>query len=314
MEKSSPPKDSPPQVPKFPEFRPLRLEDREVVHDFLWAYQPETSELTFTNLFIWQAHYGFAWSLDRDWLLVVSLTPEGGGWALPPLGPPGRAEICRRLLTWLAEEKDAPAPLIHRADRRLVEELPPSREFAAEPQRDHFDYVYRTADLINLAGNKYHSKRNYLHVFERSHQFSYEPLEERHLPACRELAAAWCSLKRCEEDLGLLGEWEAVAAALDHFQVLKLQGGVILVDGRVEAFSLGELLNRETAVIHVEKANPDLRGLYAVINQRFCQHTWAGVPCINREQDLGEPGLRQAKLSYHPHRLVEKFSLGLVRK
>jgi hypothetical protein len=314
MGKSSLPKDSPPQVPKFPEFRALRLEDREVVHDIIWAYQPETSELTFTNLFIWQAHYGFAWSLDRDWLLLVSDAPERGGWALPPVGPPGRRETCRRLLTWLAEEKGAASPQIRRADRRLVDELAPSREFVSEPQRDHFDYLYRAEDLINLAGNKYHSKRNHLHVLERSQQFSYEPLEERHLPACRELAAAWCSLKRCEADLGLLGEWEAVAAALNHLQALKLHGGVILVDGRVEAFSLGELLNRDTAVIHVEKANPDLRGLYAVINQRFCQHAWAGVPFINREQDLGEPGLRQAKLSYHPHHLVEKFSLGLERQ
>jgi hypothetical protein len=305
------PKESPLPVPIFPEFRPLRLEDREFLHNFLWAYQPETSELTFTNLCIWQAHYGFAWSLDRNWLLISSQSPERGGWALPPLGPPPRTEVCRRLLSWLGEEKGVAAPRIHRADMRLAAELAASQEFQAEPQRDHFDYVYSTADLINLAGNKYHSKRNFLHVLERSHQFSYEPLEERHLPACRELAAAWCSLKRCEEDLNLMGEWEAVAAALDHFQALKLKGGVILIDGKVEAFAVGELLNRDTAVIHLEKANPDIRGLYAVINQRFCQEAWAAVPFLNREQDLGEPGLRQAKLSYHPDRLVEKFSLSL---
>ena len=307
-------KDSPLEVPVFPEFRPLRLEDREVIHDFLWAYQPETSELTFTNLFIWQAHYSFAWSLDRDWLLIISQNPERGGWALPPLGPPSRGESCRRVLTWLQEEKEVAAPSIQRADRRLVEELVASREFVIEPQRDHFDYLYRCPDLINLSGNRYHSKRNHLHSFERSRQFAYEPLEERHLPACRELAAAWCSLKRCEEDLNLLGEWEAVGAALEHLSFLKLAGGVILLEGKVEAFSLGELLNRETAVIHLEKANPDIRGLYAAINQRFCQGAWGGVSFINREQDLGEPGLRQAKLSYHPHRLVEKFSLTLERK
>ena len=305
-------KDSPLKVPIFPEFRPLELADREFIHDFLWHYQPETSELTFTNLFIWRGHYGFAWSLDRDWLLIISQAPERGGWALPPLGPPGRGEICRRVLTWLKEEKGASAPHIQRADWRLVEELAASPGFTVEPQRDHFDYVYRSSDLINLAGNRYHAKRNFLKGFARSHQFSYEPLEERHLPACRELAAAWCSLKRCEDDLNLLGEWEAVGKALDHFQALKLTGGVILLEGQVAAFSLGELLNRETAVVHLEKANPNIRGLYAVINQRFCQQTWAGIPFINREQDLGEPGLRQAKLSYHPDRLMEKFSLALA--
>jgi hypothetical protein len=181
-----------------------------------------------------------------------------------------------------------------------------------EPVREHFDYLYRSQDLIQLAGGKYHAKRNHINTLERTYRWRYEPLEDRHLPACRELAAVWCRMKRCEEDLNLMGEWEAVGAALAHLEALQLQGGVILLDGRVEAFSLGELLNRETAVIHVEKANPEIRGLYALINQQFCQNVWAGVSYINREQDLGEPGLRTAKLSYHPHRLVEKFRLRLT--
>ena len=108
-----------------------------------------------------------------------------------------------------------------------------------------------------------------------------------------------------------MGEWAAIGVALANFQALQLKGGVILINDRVEAFSCGELLNRQTAVIHLEKANPELRGLYAVINQQFCREAWAGVPFINREQDLGEPGLRTAKLSYHPHRLVEKYRIRL---
>ena len=87
---------------------------------------------------------------------------------------------------------------------------------------------------------------------------------------------------------------------------------MILVNDRVRAFSCGELLNKATAVIHLEKADPELRGLYAVINQQFCQQAWAGVDFVNREQDLGEPGLRTAKMSYHPHHLVEKFRIRLA--
>ena len=109
-----------------------------------------------------------------------------------------------------------------------------------------------------------------------------------------------------------MGEWAAINAALADFQALELQGGVILINDRVEAFTCGELLNAATAVIHLEKANPEVRGLYAVINQQFCQQAWAGVPFVNREQDLGEPGLRTAKMSYHPHHLVEKFRIRLA--
>ena len=203
-------------------------------------------------------------------------------------------------------------PAIERADPRLAAELAGHPDFVVEPLRDHFDYVYRTGDLINLAGGNYHSQRNHLNSLARSHPFRYEPLREEHLSACLYLCARWCQVKRCECDLSLLGEWEAVTAALANYQALSLQGGVILIHDRVAAFSCGELLNQETAVIHLEKADPELRGLYAVINQQFCRQAWAGVNFVNREQDLGEPGLRKAKMSYHPHHLVEKFRIRLA--
>ena len=111
--------------------------------------------------------------------------------------------------------------------------------------------------------------------------------------------------------MSLQGEWEAVKACLRNFHGLNLQGGTILINGKVEAFTLGELLNKETAVVHIEKANPMISGLYAAINHEFCRHSWFQVPFINREQDLGVPGLRTAKLTYHPHHLVEKFRIRL---
>lgn len=302
--------NSSPQPPIFPEFKPLGLEDRDILQRILWDYQPETSELTFTNLFIWREFYHFSWCLERDWLLIISDSPDGS-WALPPIGPSTRAAVCRKLLKWPGINWTT-VPSIARADDRLVTELAQASGFLIEPLRDQFDYVYRSADLIQLPGAKYQAKRNHVHQFQRSHPISYESLQDKHLAACLDLATEWCTLKRCGEDLGLKGEWDAVRAGLRNFQDLNLVGGVILVDDRVEAFTVGELLNQDTAVVHLEKANPALPGIYAVINQEFCQHSWSKVPLINREQDLGVPGLRMAKMSYHPHRLVEKFRIQLA--
>jgi hypothetical protein len=215
------------------------------------------------------------------------------------------------VLQWLGEEHGVADPAIERADPKLAAELGGQPDFVVEPVRDHFDYIYRTDDLIKLSGGKYHTQRNHLNSFNRSHRYRYEALRPEHLPACLDLGARWCQIKRCEEDLSLLGEWGAVGTALSNFQDLGLEGGVILINDRVRAFSCGELLNADTAVIHLEKADPEMRSLYAVINQEFTRKVWARVPFINREQDLGEPGLRQAKLSYHPHRLVEKFRVRL---
>ncbi len=300
-----------PVPPAFPEFKPLGLEDKEILQRLLWDYQPQTSELTFTNLLIWKDYYHFAWSLDRDWLLITSNPPEGARWALPPIGPAPRAEICRKLLAWLRGNSHTGTAGIERADKRLAAELTGQPGFLIEPRRDHFDYVYRSEDLIGLAGNKYQAQRNHIHHVQRSYNLSFQALEEKDIPACLTLAEEWCEQKGCDEDLGLQGEWEAVKASLRNFQALDIQGGVIRINGKVEAFTLGELLNQDTAVVHIEKANPQISGLYAVINQEFCRQSWSGVPWINREQDLGLPGLRTVKLSYHPHHLVEKFGIQL---
>lgn len=298
-------------LPRFPDFQPLTLAPRDLIQSRLWDYQPQTSELTFTNLFIWRQPHGLSWCVEGDHLLFLSRPAPGELYAWPLVGPPPRLPVVRRLFEWLKEEQGQATPVLTRADARLAQELAGAPEFEVSPQREHFDYLYATADLIQLAGRRFHDKRNHINAFRRTYQFIYEPLTEAHLPACRELADSWCRFRRCEEDLGLAGEWEAVREALRYFTALKLTGGAIVIDGRVAAFTLGELLNRDTVVIHIEKADPELRGAYAVINQQFLEHAWGEVPFVNREQDLGEPGLRTAKLSYNPVRLGEKFQVRL---
>jgi hypothetical protein len=298
-------------MPHFPQFHPLGLEDRPRVHPILWSYQPSTSELTFTNLFLWQGHYSLSWSMYQDWLVLLSDSPHGTPWLFPPIGPAGRGDVCRRLLGWLKDIKGATNPYIDRADARLAGEVASCSDLQCEPMRDHFDYVYRSEDLIKLAGKNYHSKRNHINSLKRSYPLVYEPLREGLLDACLCLTDRWCEFKRCNEDLNLTGEWEAIRLALRHYRELSLEGGAILVRGRLEAFSLGELLNRGTAVIHFEKANPDMGEFYSLINQQFCDHVWKEVEFINREQDLGESGLRKAKMSYHPEHLEEKFRIFL---
>jgi len=299
-------------IPQFPEFKPIEIGDRDPLHDRLWTYQPTNSELTFTNLFIWRNHYGFAWSIYKDWLVILGTDPDGEPYVFTPVGPPGRIPVVETLLTWLHHEKGVHRPAIERADQRLVSELQGSPNFVIEPLRDHFDYVYRTEDLVRLQGGNYRAKRNHINYFLRSYTFKYEPLDSNHKQACLDLMETWCGLRRCEEDLSLSSEWEAIREALANLEELKVGGGVILVHDKVEAFSVGELLNKETVVVHIEKANMEIRGLYAMINQQFLEKQWQDIPYVNREQDLGEPGLREAKLSYNPDHFVEKFRIRLA--
>ncbi|MCU0821696.1 MAG: phosphatidylglycerol lysyltransferase domain-containing protein [Spirochaetes bacterium] len=298
--------------PKFPEFKPIELDDRGYITEIFSGYQPENSEYTFTNLFIWRNYYGIKWSVYKDHLFIVCRDEKRGNCAWQPVGPGPRAESARVLLEWMGDGGHSGQPYMIRADNRLIREIDGRGEFQHTPDRDNFDYVYKTGDLIDLYGKKYHSKRNHINKFLKSHSYVYSEINDDYILRCRKLIEEWCAEHRCKEDMNLMAEWDAVNEALQNFNQLRIRGAVILVDGAVHAFTLGEMLNSETAVVHIEKASPKYPALYSVVNQQFCENIWHGVPYINREQDLGVDGLRKAKLSYHPSHLVEKFQVTLT--
>ncbi len=175
--------------------------------------------------------------------------------------------------------------------------------------RDNSDYIYLAENLINLPGNKYHRKKNHVNRFSKNHEFEYQTLDENLAESFLGLQENWCELKKCVEDPALLQEDRAIYEALSNYKELGFRGGAISIESKVEAFALGEPLSGDTAVIHVEKANPEIPGLYAAINQLFCAREWSEMKYINREQDLGLDNLRKAKKSYYPDHLVEKYTL-----
>lgn len=295
------------RIPNFPFFKPVELADCNVFQEILKTYKPEASEWTFANLFTWRSHYNYQWSLYEDWLLVTGRDEHGSLYALQPVGPASRKEVVSRLFEWMKKEAEADLPRIERADERLIKELDGAGWISITEAREHFDYVYLRDDLVWLAGNRYRSKRNRINQFLKTYSFTYERLGKEHVMECLEIQEKWCQMRRCEEDLSLLGEWDAIREILANFDNLGLTGAVVKIGSKVMAFTIGELLNADTAVIHIEKADPEVNGLFQLINQQFCEKSWDGIKYINREQDLGISGLREAKLSYFPNHFVKKY-------
>ena len=159
--------------PEFPDFKPIQIEDMGYIKNIFSEYQPENSEYTFTNLFIWRNYYGIKWSVYKDLLLLVCSEENKGNCALQPVGPGPQAEAGRVILEWLRDEKPENPPYIIRVDKKFVKETGGSKEFACSSDRDNYDYVYKTEDLINLYGKKYHAKRNHINRFLRSHSYEY---------------------------------------------------------------------------------------------------------------------------------------------
>ena len=147
----------------------------------------------------------------------------------------------------------------------------------AEPDPDNFDYVYASEDLAQLKGKKYDGKRNRIRKFERTNSWRYRKLDAGALDGCRALLEEWFNGKVLnDEHIG--AEKSAILAALNGLEALDLTGGAIEVGGKVQAFSIGEPLNPETAVIHVEIANPAFPGLAQLINREFVRNAWPGSP------------------------------------
>ena len=296
-------------VPEFPQLKDLTLEDKPLCDQLFNQFPPQISEFTFTNLFIWRQAYQIKISHLQNFLCLLS-EQEGSSFFFPPIGEGDVIECYQSLLQYL-RGKGIP-PKIVRVPEAVVAQIDwKISGMKAELDRNQSDYVYLTQDLTELKGRKYHRKRNHIKQFQEKYSYQYIPLTPEWIPQCLQLETEWCDLRQCEASPGLLNESLAIKEAFTHYEELGVKGGALLINGKVEAFTLGDPLNPETAVIHIEKENPAYEGLYPMINQAFLEHQWSGYLYVNREQDLGEEGLRKAKESYFPHHMVNKYSITL---
>jgi hypothetical protein len=289
------------------DFKPLELKDRQTLDHFLRKDPPVISEMTFTNLFMWRHRYRPRWRAWKDCLLII-MEPEGvAPFALSPLGPGDKGQALDDLFDQL--ETVTSKAKICRVPEDFVNRYVPPDRYQIQFDRDNSDYVYLAEDLIELSGRKYHRKKNHLNRFLKKSSFEYRDLDVELVECFIDMQETWCQLRDCEQNPGLLMEDYAIHQALTFFEELDFQGGAIVIGDKVEAFALGEFLNKDCAVIHIEKANPDIPGLYAAINQLFCANAYSHMKYINREQDMGIPGLRKAKESYYPDHMVNKYIL-----
>jgi len=296
-------------VPEFPQFNELALKNKPLFDRLFTQFPPVISEFTFTNLFIWRRAYQTKISRFRNLLCLLAEQGENM-FFFPPIGGEDVIECFQSLLQYLGG-KSTPPRIVRVPETVVTQTDWKASGMKAELDRSQCDYVYRVQDLIELKGRKYHRKRNHIKQFQEKYSFQYIPLTPEWIPQCLQLQEEWCDLRDCEANLGLLNESLAIKEAFTHFDELGMKGGAILINGKVEAFTLGDQLNPETIVIHVEKANPAFEGLYPTINQAFLEHQGSGYTYVNREQDLGEEGLRKAKESYFPHHMVNKYKVTL---
>ncbi len=197
------------------------------------------------------------------------------------------------------------------ADTMLLEELYPG-QFRFHPDRDSCDYVYDINDLADLKGRKYQKKRNHINRFWQAHpNCTAVPITAENLAAVEKMAALWYSSRQSDDpDNDYHLEKQALHRAFSNMEKLGLEGLILEENGNILAMTMGSQLSGDTFDIHFEKALDFADGAYPAIAQAFAAHLRRKYPALcylNREEDMGIPGLRQSKLSYYPHHLVVKF-------
>ena len=196
------------------------------------------------------------------------------------------------------------------AEKNILQEYYPGL-FRYHCDRDSFDYVYDINDLADLKGRKYQQKRNHVNRFAATYpDYFIRPLDESNFAQCKALTDAWYSRKNQDDPHeDLLMEQNALRRAYAHYHELGMIGIALYAEDRMVAMTMASFLDDETLDVHFEKADIDIPGSYAVINREFARYVrthYPQVKFLNREDDTGSAGLRQAKLSYHPHHMVEK--------
>jgi uncharacterized protein len=290
-------------------FKPLELEDKVIFDKYLKPYSFLTCEYSFTNLFIWRKGCDIQYTIMNDALIIKKTDFNGRYHFMQPIGynKNNLKELVEELISIKQIQKldylfkDVETPFL-----KDLEDVFPGK-FSIVEDRDNFDYIYDSKKLATLSGNALHRKKNHYNAFIKKYDYRVEQLREELLEDCIMASREWCFKNECKGYV--LYEMRSIIDLLKNMSSLDFTGIVVYVNDKPSAFTIGEKMNDNMAIIHTEKADSEVRGLYAFINKVFVETYFKDIPYINREQDLGIEGLRHAKESYQPIKLEAKYTV-----
>lgn len=292
-------------------FKKIELNDKSWIDPLLSAANLEGCHYNFTNLFAWNTIYNHYVANIHDCLVVKG---NKSGDRERYFYPAGTGDIKKAVKAMKEDAETRGNELIlygvTPADRAVLDSLFPG-SFTYQDMRDSYDYVYELDKMVSLSGKKLQSKRNHINRFKTENSdWSFELINERNLSECWEMNEEWCRAHDCDDDKILANEACAVKLCFKNYFSLGLEGGLLRTRGRVIAFTMGEPLNSHTYVTHIEKAFSNIQGSYQMINKEFSvfiKNKHPELLYVNREEDMGYEGLRKAKQSYQPYKMVEKY-------
>ena len=296
------------------EIKSIEIENFEELDYFYNLRRPETSDSNLLALYMWKDCYPSWYYKYKNGLIWISENEDHTHYSCIPCCKEEDLKECfqetERFFNDVLDEKLS----MYVVDKQAIDVLElPEDKYVVERDRDYDDYIYDAQKLMSLSGKKYHKKKNHLNAFKKEYEGRYEfrLLDCADRQEILDFLNQWIAEKGDMEEKEYV-EYEAmgISEILNHCDVLKFKVGGVYIDGILQAFTIGCYYEKEDMVyIPVEKANPEIRGLYSFINNEFLKQAYPNVTKVNREDDMGLEGLRQAKMSYNPIYMVEKYTI-----
>jgi len=285
-------------------FKFISIEDKELFEKFFVENNVIISEYTFTNLYVWSKSRKVQYAIYKDGLIIFA-EYNNEKYFLPPVGFSNFSQIVLDLSDYGLKNNIKSIKRLNENEVILLKDL--NKDIIDD--RDNYDYLYNTKDIGLLQGKRYSGKRNLYLNFSNDYEFEFIKYNDNYKDQCLNISKKWIENKD-SNDKTLFNEYLAINELIDNTSKLSVTGYILIMDGNVKGFIFGEKLNNDTFVVHFEKADNEYRGIYQAINKIYVEkEIMDKFEFVNREQDLGIEGIRKAKESYFPVKMIKKYTL-----
>lgn len=290
-------------------FKPLEIDDKKLFDKYIVPYDFYICDFSFLTLLLCKARNDISFTIVDGALVIKERLFDGKYHFLRPLGY--NRESLPHIVDKLVEYRQSSEIdyLFRCADAAFIKDLSelfPGR-FKISESRDSSDYLYKPAKLIELSGKSLHHKKNNYNHFIKNYKFRKEALTAAHLAECLILAEKWVAEEKC--DCNVFHEYRFLENIVINWEGLNFKAMAVYSDDVLSAFTVGEKVNDRMSIIHIERAEPDIRGLYQFVNREFVSDYFSDVEYVNREEDAGIESLRRSKMSYCPDKLEVKYDV-----
>lgn len=284
-------------------FKDIKINDYEILKEYLSNDNELSCENSFANLYLWHGNIPNQYDIVGNNLIIKTQDYDKIMFRIP-LG-----SNIKLAMESIYKHFNNRFPDFYGYEGAAFDNFLSEygENFIIEESSNDFEYLYLSKDLIELSGKKYHSKRNHISAFSKKYNWRYESITDDNLEKIKLCAKEWYQKNNLKMDGTLLVDKDESKLLLSNMRELNLKGGAIFVDDKVVAYTVGTAVNNNVFDIMIEKALPEYATAYAVINREFAANELSGYKFINREDDMGIEGLRKAKLSYKPVKILKKY-------